>query len=278
MTKIEEKKKATIEIDDSEEQLEREKLNTKITILSKDLIELLTNHKIDLDKKIIDNSNQSKEEFNKILLDLNNSFEKIKTELNININKKIETGNIETNTKFKELEEKLNIMITLINDEKNKDTSTEKIVELRNDLTNKIEEYKKELLDMISNIPSSIKVDYNKEDKIKDIIIEGSTNLNGEFEFETEKINGELCAIIIDTEVPLYQLNIYLKDFPDICLFSNEHSQLNGQKYIPLRVQAIDGSYEKFNFSQEKYYLNDKIIIEAIGQINTKLKIILRYE
>lgn len=116
-------------------------------------------------------------------------------------------------------------------------------------------------------------------EEIKDLVIEVTTDENGEFEITTDKINGELCSIIINPEYnPIYNLDIYLDKYREICLFTNDDKVISSPLFLPLRCEAISNKFEKFNFSQEKYYLNDSLYISIISKPNSKMSLIFRYE
>jgi len=111
---------------------------------------------------------------------------------------------------------------------------------------------------------------------VTDLIIDITLNEDKSFKFETPVINGKLCAVLLNVEKPLYQLTMYLKDYPEIILL--DVINIKGQHYLPLRHQAINDEHETFRFSNEKWYLNDSIVIEILGEANSSAKVVLRYE
>ena len=90
----------------------------------------------------------------------------------------------------------------------------------------------------------------------------------------TEKINGKLLALIIDSNTQI-QIRIKLADYPGITLFNKVDCR--GENYFPLRVLAKDFRGDIFNYSQEHWYLNDKLKIEVDGVRNTEVKVVIRY-
>ena len=89
----------------------------------------------------------------------------------------------------------------------------------------------------------------------------------------TEKIVGELDAIIVKTNKPC---EVYIRFLEIDGIFIYKCVNFNGSRYIPIRVEAMSINDEKFNFVSEKFALNNKLIIDVRGQQNTTLNITLR--
>src|SRR3990167_11229286 len=102
---------------------------------------------------------------------------------------------------------------------------------------------------------------------INDIDIIFNTADSGIIEYTTKEIIGFLEAFIIQTEKPI---EIIIKfDEQEITLLSLR--QFAGIKYIPLRIQALSYELEGFNYSQEKWALNNKLKIIIKGEKQTKI-------
>lgn len=90
----------------------------------------------------------------------------------------------------------------------------------------------------------------------------------------TSKINGVLHSIIL-TANKLVDVRMYLKKYPSITLF--EYPQYVGTYYLPLRTITISEYFEKANFTNDKWVLNDEIAIEIGGGLNTEVEAVFRY-
>jgi hypothetical protein len=122
-------------------------------------------------------------------------------------------------------------------------------------------------------------LDENREvnDNIKEISVTLGTDNLGYASYTTDAINGMLEAVIIDTN-GIVNVMIYFADMPDIKLFQTKNNYLIGATYLPLRLSALSSDYEKFNFSQEKWCLNNKLTCEVVGTKNSITKITYRYK
>ena len=109
---------------------------------------------------------------------------------------------------------------------------------------------------------------------IKEEIIELFTGDRNNSEGITSFINGFLEGFIISTNKNI-QLKISLEDNPEVVLF--EVVDFFGTKFIPLRVQSNDIKGDVFNYSQEKFPLNDSLKIEVKGNIDTEVKVMVRW-
>ena len=92
----------------------------------------------------------------------------------------------------------------------------------------------------------------------------------------TENFNGFLECIFIDVDKPC-DLVIGYEKYSDILIFKSKTGNLMGQKMFIPRIMATHNDDECFNYSQERYSLNNKLRIEAFGQPNTNIKISIRY-
>lgn len=92
----------------------------------------------------------------------------------------------------------------------------------------------------------------------------------------TEDINGYLECIFMDIDKPC-DLTIGYENYDNILIFKSKTGNLMGQKMFIPRIQATHNDDEGFNYSQERYSLNNKLRIEAFGQPNTNIKISIRY-
>lgn len=92
----------------------------------------------------------------------------------------------------------------------------------------------------------------------------------------TNKINGRLEGFIIDSDKRV-RVRISFEDFDDIVLFNTGNEAIVGQKYYPIGLQIYNDKMEVFSHTNDKYYLNNKLKIEIDGQINGKIKLIIRY-
>jgi len=118
-----------------------------------------------------------------------------------------------------------------------------------------------------------ISIKETDEYKVKDIDIGLNTSQSGIASFITELINGYLEVVCISTDKPIQiKIGIYEKD---IIIF--EDVNFSGMKYLPLRLNAISKENELYNYSQEKWALNDRLFVEVKGQTNTLVNIKFRY-
>tara|TARA_Y100000310_G_C20698881_1_gene827806 strand:- start:600 stop:1019 length:420 start_codon:yes stop_codon:yes gene_type:complete len=90
----------------------------------------------------------------------------------------------------------------------------------------------------------------------------------------TDLINGFLECVIVYTSKPV-ELRICLDDYPEIALL--DVVNFTGDDYLPLRVPARDISNDRFNYSTEKWALNNTLRIEVKGAPNTETRVIVRY-
>jgi hypothetical protein len=110
--------------------------------------------------------------------------------------------------------------------------------------------------------------------QIREETIELFTGDRNSAEAVTEYINGFLEGFIITTNKNI-QIQISLEDNPDIVLF--DVVDYSGSKFIPLRVKAIDEKNDIFNLSHERFALSDNLRIIVKGNIDTEVKIKVRW-
>jgi len=112
---------------------------------------------------------------------------------------------------------------------------------------------------------------------VKEISVSLGTENRGYASYTTDIINGTLEAVLIETN-GVINVMIYFADMPDIKLFQTKNNYLMGATYLPIRMSALSSDYEKFNFSQEKWCLNNKLTCEVVGTKNSITKITYRYK
>lgn len=94
--------------------------------------------------------------------------------------------------------------------------------------------------------------------------------------FVTPVINGFLECIILETTGSV-QVLITLADKDDVIIYDTNKIDLTGTKYLPIRQFAVDKIGDKFNMSQEKWVLNDRIRVKVVGTVNSETIITFRY-
>lgn len=113
----------------------------------------------------------------------------------------------------------------------------------------------------------------NKE-KVKEISIILNTGLETSIEHITEHINGKLVGIIIDTNKSI-GINIALNQFNEISVYNKV--DFHGQKYLSLINDATFPNNEKSQSSNQNWYLNDRLRLHVEGNIDTTVKLVIRY-
>ena len=121
--------------------------------------------------------------------------------------------------------------------------------------------------DLEINIKESSKVE------VKDIEFSLNTMMSGMASFVTEKINGVLEGIMVDSKNQI-QLKITLAN-SDILLF--DIVSIQGIQFIPLRLGVVSSLGENFRDGYTKWVLNDKLRFEIKGAINSEAKFLVRY-
>jgi len=93
----------------------------------------------------------------------------------------------------------------------------------------------------------------------------------------TPLIKGELeCMIISVEEGKQIEMKIVLSKHPEVIIFHNRETR--GVSYLPLRVQAISDKHEGFNYSHEKWFLNDELRIDIRGGKYIKVDVTIRWQ
>lgn len=108
--------------------------------------------------------------------------------------------------------------------------------------------------------------------KIKEYTVTLNTAGSGRATHTTPVLNGHLELIILRPSKPV-QIKITLANL--FVMYENVH--LTRDELIPLRIFAINDRHERMNLSQEKYPLNDELVIEIKGQKQTEVEFIVRY-
>jgi len=89
---------------------------------------------------------------------------------------------------------------------------------------------------------------------------------------DTELLEGELKSVIIETNKPV-DIKISFRE-RDIMLY--DVRTFTGVRYLPLKVDSISSINERFNYSAERWHLNDALSIKIEGQTGTEVKFIFR--
>lgn len=120
----------------------------------------------------------------------------------------------------------------------------------------------------------NINVSEDNSNKIKEMIFTLNTGMDASIEHITDNINGEIQSLIIDCDKQV-NVKISLENFGNIKLLNA--IGFFGQKYIPLRIEAMSPDIQKLNFGVTKYYLNDRLRVVVDGNINSLVRFIIRY-
>jgi len=108
---------------------------------------------------------------------------------------------------------------------------------------------------------------------VKDLAFGVNTMTSGKATFITEHINGILEGIFINSQNAV-QLRVALGN-TDLVLF--DISSIEGTVYIPLRSGVVDGIGLAFPNVADKYPLNDVLMFEVKGPLNTEVNFKVRY-
>lgn len=129
-------------------------------------------------------------------------------------------------------------------------------------------------------IKEGLEIEINEtedEEESNEVIVDILTNENGEADYITPLIKGHLDTVIVcPEESPIYILDIFLNEYPEVSLFSNEDKVISYTLFMPLRVEAMNNTFQKFNFAPEKYCLNNQLYISVVTKPNSKIKLIFR--
>ena len=107
-----------------------------------------------------------------------------------------------------------------------------------------------------------------------DKIIEINTGPEAVKEFTTDKIIGELKAIIFSNEK---NMQIEINSELGYPIF-NQRSERVGVSYYSIQTAALNEKAERQPIVMSSFYLNERLIITVRGQRNATMKIILRIE
>jgi len=113
-----------------------------------------------------------------------------------------------------------------------------------------------------------------KEEKIKEISIILNTGEEGFINFLTEKINGKLGSIIIESESQI-NIKITLEGYDDVVIY--EKQSFFGQKYLSLKNDSTFSNNEKAQSNGSHWILNDRLKIHISGVMNTPTSLSIRY-
>lgn len=119
-----------------------------------------------------------------------------------------------------------------------------------------------------------VTVEDKKDKRVKELNFILNTSQSGYASYITNNINGELDTLILNCHGKV-SISITLNKYPNVILF--KHVSLEGIHFIPIRLSAISPDYKVFNYSQEKWCLNDKLKCEIKGQKNSQVDFIVRY-
>jgi len=126
---------------------------------------------------------------------------------------------------------------------------------------------KKEVIEAVKSAPEIVK-------NIIDMDLSLNTMQSGKAEFITNKINGVLKALIVETDTNI-QIRITLSEHDSIVLF--EDVSFYGTQYLPISAEKILKRNEKLLYSSTDWILNDKLRIVVKGPFNSTVKIKVRY-
>jgi len=99
---------------------------------------------------------------------------------------------------------------------------------------------------------------------------------NGIFKQLSEKITGEIEAIIISSKDSLGMVTMNLENYPSVELLNIRN--FRGEQYFPLRVRPVNEEGEGYNNAQTEYFLDDRINVTVMGVPGAEVKIRIRYK
>jgi len=120
-------------------------------------------------------------------------------------------------------------------------------------------------------------VDVKITNKVKDLRVVLNTATSGKASTITKKINGKICAIIINCLKPI-NIVIRFDEYKEIELLKLINFQ--GLKYIPLAITNLTSDHAQLsevNLTESKFYVNNQLEIAIDGGKNTEAEIIIRY-
>ena len=115
-----------------------------------------------------------------------------------------------------------------------------------------------------------------EKDSIQEVIIDLNLNEAGVTTYITDRINGILECILVETDKPINMM-ISSADTDGMFLFDTKNNSINGFKYLSLTTYATTKQFELVGYSAEKWVLNDRLRFEIIGPSETTIKIKVRY-
>ena len=91
--------------------------------------------------------------------------------------------------------------------------------------------------------------------------------------YTTDKISKEINALILNCPT-----KSHIKITSDLGYILFDSKECESIMYIPLRVQGIDSTHKRINFSFDKYSINEKLLIEVNQTIvsSEPVRIIIR--
>jgi len=111
--------------------------------------------------------------------------------------------------------------------------------------------------------------------KMTDLKIKMVTGDDGNAEYTTSVVQGVLHSFLVDTSGALAKLDCYLQEYPGVTLLSLNN--VMGNNYLPVAHAAVDGKGGSFNYSADKYVLNNKLVFRVMGKRGTQVEIVVRY-
>ena len=126
----------------------------------------------------------------------------------------------------------------------------------------------------------AVKEDFSVEVKeipkpvVKEFVFSLNTVEANEAQFISPQINGELVAMIIESN-KIVEVDIGLQAYPTIKIFSTR--EFSGSHYIPIRISPLDEKGDRFNFAPQCWFLNDMLRFVIRGQKNTEVRFVIRY-
>ena len=86
------------------------------------------------------------------------------------------------------------------------------------------------------------------------------------------RVNGDLKAIIINCPT-----KCQIKIISSLGYILFDYKECDGIQYIPLRIQGIDSTGKRINFSFTEYCLNEKVVIEVRQIMVSDIPVVLLF-
>ena len=112
--------------------------------------------------------------------------------------------------------------------------------------------------------------------KGKKVEFGGTYNETGKIVLTSPKIEGFLEYIMIDSSKHINNVEIYSEDCPELKMFTAREIPI-GKRFLPVRYQGVNNEGERINFSENKFLLGSKIIIEAAVSEGTTVEVVMIY-